>query len=307
MFQNDKEFLDGFDLGKVPDYYDKKFLEDIKFGFSVKRKYPENINFKPDFDENNNPKSVALIWVILRDKEEDNSGNIPLSLRIICFDLPNSFNSESKKNQFYESSKPVSLRCEDYFYFNKNKRIYLNKKKREYSENEILDYIFKAHCNTVHPIKGLKLKFKKNIRQIIDFILFSLISLLIFILEKVFLFSLDEYKKISYMLPFYDNSYGFKDFNKSENGNEKKIFGYSANKQSIILLCTLVLIASFGYHCGLWELKYFKRISQDNFLVIAHTIFALWLIEISPSLVFYPLLNKIIRIRAKWSIKPISL
>ncbi len=314
MFQNNQEFLNAFDIANSKSYYDQVLLSDTKFGFSVKRNYPSNIAYKPILKQNGKPDTVAVLWVVLRETEKKKDGKILITVRISTFSLwgANHFDysddPESPTKEAIEANqkkpKPVELECRDNFYYDPVRNNFVDKKGAVYSGEAILDFVFKEHCDTADPIRGVELRIKQFVRKLCDLIFIIIISPLIWVLDKIFHYDLGH-KESYYKLPISLTLYKFTDIRKRE-GEKLSLLGWSTHKETIVLFCVIVFVCSVGSYLEWWELKYFQHISKDNFLVITHAICALSFIEILPSVILYPLLNQIIKLRAKVTFSTIN-
>ena len=308
MFQTNQDFLNAFNLVGSQSYYDPILLTDTKFGFSVKRKYPTNIAFKPTLKRNGEPDSVAVLWVVLRENEEPKDGRILLTVRIGTFSLwsANHFDysdddPESPTKESAEASrktpKPAELEYRENFYYDDQKNKFLDKKGAEITGEQILDFAFKEHCDTVDPLRGAELKAKQFVRTVVDWIFVGIIAPVIWVLDKIFQYDLGRGESYLNKLPLSLTVYKFTDLRKRPS-EKLSLLGWSTHKETIVIFCFIVFVLSIGSYWEWWELKYFKHIAKDNFLVIAHTVCALSFIEILPSLILYPLLNQIIKLRA---------
>jgi hypothetical protein len=288
------------------EYYDRVTLKDAKFGFSIKRKYPEKFPYKPPITKLGNPDIVAVLWVILHSDELSDDGKILLTVRISSYSLwsakyyftPDENNPESPTKESIKVSeltpKPESLDYRNDFFFDSNKNLFFDKKNQAISGRGILDFVFKEHCDTLHPIRGFELKFKRGVYKFCSFLLSINIFLLKFFLERVFQTKITNQNSIS---EYFE---GYQDIQTAQTIS-LEIFGYKASKTTIIIFCALVTIASIGHYYGFVKLHYFQSVSKDSFLVIAHSILILALLELFPKTVLFPVINVLIKTRAKIS------
>lgn len=303
MFQSKKDFINSFEFEGTP-YYDPIELQDTKMGFSIKRKYPENIKYKPPLKQNGDPDAIAVLWVILTD-ERNKSDNLIVNIRIATYHLwlanhfdYNDDNPESPTKESVEFSNktphPLALQNRDKFSFNQTNNHFLDSRNRVVSGIEMLDSIFNEHCETVHAVLSLELKTKRFFRKLLDYSLMAIIGTLQLILTRVFQNKLDRNGLSE--LPVSLTLYGYSNLSK-EQTEKLDIFGYRTAKETIILFCGIVILLSFLNYKSWLELKYFQHISKDSFLVVTHAIFALACIEYLPRGLFW-VLNHVIKFRA---------
>ncbi len=305
LFQSNQEFLDAFNIGESTDYYEPILLSDTKFGFSIKRKYPDSIAFKPALKQNGDSDTVAVLWIVLRDKAELQAGKFLLTARISAYSLwsTNHFeydesNPDSPTAEAVEKSKktprPVDLEYRDDFYYDSKNKVFLDKKNRPISGESILNYVFQEHCDTTHKLKGFELQFKNFVRKFFQTVLASVIWSLKFILAQIFRTKVIAENSLSELFD------GYKDIEKTET-ETLDVFGYKASKSTIILFSVIISTLCYLKYEELVELKYFKYISADNFLVVVHSIVALAIIEIIPQAILLRTLNQLIKLKAKLS------
>ncbi len=307
MFQSAKAFIDAFDIGNSDSYFDPVELTDTKFGFSVKRKYPESISYKPAYKPDGQPDNVAVIWVVLRENMVANDGRQPLTLRIANYKLSSRLFSDFDENDQNTPTKesilasektpqPAELENSKDFYYDPVANRLVNKRGQLINGASILDEIFQEHCDTVHPAKGLELKFKRQVLGGLDGFFIFLIWLQKILLEEIFCYKLG-YKE-GYSLPVSLTLYKFTDIKKTE-GEVFEFFEWKAHKPTIVIFCTLVVLLYIGSYFDLWNLKYLESIDDNNFLILVHVICAVFVLETLPVRVLFPLLNQTIKFRAR--------
>lgn len=70
-FNNPQELIDAFGIADNSDYTDVTHLTDRKIGFSVQRKYPDDILYIPLVNGNGLPDTVSLIHVVYSHPSEE--------------------------------------------------------------------------------------------------------------------------------------------------------------------------------------------------------------------------------------------
>jgi len=152
----------------------KKFtpLTDAKAGFSVRREYPQNIDFFPLRKANGEPVTVALIKVVCREFEKQQpASKAPVFLSISPYDeyLADhyDYNFEDKNGPTKESversrasKKPMGLESSDAYFMDIETGQIFDSKGGKLHGRDVLDLFFDQHCDTVHFWRGLALRWK---------------------------------------------------------------------------------------------------------------------------------------------------
>jgi hypothetical protein len=300
VFESIEAFQSQFGISDGSDYHDPITLKDA-FGFSIKRKYPEGIAYKPACYRNGDPDDVAVIWISLKEKAEGNL--IPVTFRIsgksIYLDKKYDYDFKDEASPTQESVEkskktpsPHSLDYLDEYFYDKDKSVFVDKEGKKFTGQEILDVVFNEHCDTVHPWKGLELRFKQASRSVI----YSVISIIIYLLEellkKAFLRELQE--KDQY-LSYYS---GYDSMQRLESINTINIFGYHASRNTVFIFCLLIFIYNYSFYLS-WHQgsEYIASLADNYFLIIVHSLFLLLVLDaVVPEITFWTL-NKAITIR----------
>jgi len=300
MLKSKEAFLKLFKINSRSKYYDPIFLSDTEFGFSVKRKYPKQISYRPPLKGSGEPDVVAVLWVVL-DTKNASDEKILVTVRIAPVSLwttkrldLDERNLESPTKESIEASnktrKPESLFYGEEFFYNIKTKILVDPKNKPISGVEILDKAFKEHCETAHRLKGAELRIKQSLRKTLDFVLTIFINTIKQILKKIFGCEITAEDTISEYYKGYQSI-------KTQQINPIEILGYKAAKSTIVIFSTLVVIFSVLAYLEIIKLNYLEYISDDNTLILAHVIFTLTAIEYLPRLIFI-LLNQLIKFRA---------
>lgn len=195
MFEKTSEFIENAFPGDLEPFYDPRELTDCKVGFSIKRKYPESIRFKPAKTSTGEHDSVAAIWVVYAHNKSDRDVNVPVTFRVetlsiyrskyfdVDFDDP-AAPTQNSLEQSNASPQPIGVEFNDDYYFDHENNIFKDKKGRELGGKEILEKVFEIHCNTIHFFKGIKIQAKLLWQSKFVGVLSIIISSFEFLLKK---------------------------------------------------------------------------------------------------------------------------
>jgi hypothetical protein len=308
-FETTEEFSSLFELKSHPQYREPIVLDDRKVGFSIKRDYPDNIRYKPAINRNNTPDNIATIWVIYTHPQEANGDmdlkKIPIIVRVCNMSLYRvkhfdyDFSdpdcpTEDSVERSRTTPKPIDLEYNNEFFFNHESNVFINELGNIIRGIDILDRAYSDHCDTIHWIKGFKLRLKLFAREKAGGLLSLIISFLKFILKTFFGRTLEEKDSVSSSLKGYK-----KESLKKLNEDSLNVFGYKAAKPVIIVFCGIVIIISLLRYLFNISVGYLSYVASNNILSISHGIFLLWILDaIVPNVIFF-LINVIIKFRTK--------
>ena len=292
--QNGSELLQLF--GNISDagYFNPVLLTDTKAGFSIQRYYPDDIKFKPALTSKGEQDSVACIWVVYEDKcEGGNNTLIPIRFRIalmskyrarIGFDEDD--DDEDKPTvQSVAISKatpqPIDLRLKDEYFFDRHTDGLVDANGNTVTGTLILNEVFDAHCNTVHPIKGLSFRSAEAAHVIPSNLLDKLIDFAKWLLKNVFGRTLNE--------PLNRSSY-FDGYSKQDFGILKEdaieIFGYKTTKRVLGAFLVVAIAITYLMH-PLEENSYFDFVVDSEVLLTIHWLAIIILLDVLiPRLLF---------------------
>jgi len=307
-FQNTQEFLSLFSGYEEQGYFDPIPLQDRKVAFSIKRPYPENIRYKPPKKENGDPDNVVAMWVIYahpeESKEEITPRHVPIRARSVNFSryLHNRFDYDFNDHEncptqsSIETSKatprPIDLEYIDEFFYDHELRQFVDETGNVLTPLNFLNRLYQEHCDTVHWLKGIKLRFKLISRSKAIGIVSLIITLLINMLKSVFGRTLE----VNDTLSAYYRGYRAEEFKKLTT-DSLNIFGYKASKSVIVLFCIIIILVCIGKYTYGLNKYYFELIVNSEILSIIHAIFLLWILDsIVPQILFH-ILNLFIRFR----------
>lgn len=285
-------------------------LGDRKVGFSVQVKYPEGVRYHPPKKKNGTDDTFALIHVVYTHPDEtrtpiENKEKIPLIITIVPYsryranhfdynfedeDCPTEKSLEESKS----SPRPVDLEYTNFFFYDHNQHIFVDKKGSKLSGAKLLERVMDDHLKTINTANALKLKFKLRSQSLVVNIINLKISFLLWIINSIFGRTIDENTGSPAFLE------GYKKENlKKLSTDSLKIFGYNAARRVIILFCAITAISFVIFFFFDFKNEYLKKITSNNFLALTHTIFALWILDVvMPVLIFY-LINLMIKIKKK--------
>lgn len=307
MIDSAKKLEKSLNLAESDNIENITIISDVKCGISLQKKYPNNIRYKPPKTKNGIPDTYALIKIVHRHPDDKHlpakkSNRMPIHVSITCFsrylvnhfdyyfedeDCPTRISIEESKI----TPKPISLNYTDDFYYDYNLKSFIDNKNNKISGTNIINKVFKEHCNTVHPIKGFGLKTKLNLSSSLISLCNSTVNLLIKILQMIFGRTLDSD-------PFYANYYGYerKDLKKLKT-DSIEIFGYKTGSKIIIIFCIISIISYLIYRYVNFNVPYIKKVFSNNLLTLTHSILILWVLDVVLPHLIFNAINMIIKLR----------
>lgn len=307
MFKDSQHFLNAFET-KYSDFYDPILLKDTKFGFSIKRDYPNNLEYKPNKNKDGKPLVVSLMWVSLKEDTPNKKGHFPLSIRISSYTLqPQApVSTDGEISEFDDddnivvdngNTKPLELVSNNDYFYDPASNVFVNKKGNIIRGIDILKFMFEEHCDTVHKFKKQEYLLKTRLQGLASYILLAIMFVLYFGLEKLYGYKIIS--ELSVKLNLKDNIWGFKKIEKIDN-KKLQFFGWEADKASIVILSFFIVLVSLSnFYFTMFDLEYFRHIYKSNLLVGVHIVAALVLIEILPEKVLFPILQYVSNVRRR--------
>lgn len=306
-FNSAQELINSFGLNGNQNYYDVVALRDRKVGFSVKRKYPVDINYKPTRLSSGEPNDVAVFWITYLHPSEArrvvDPNRVPIALRVASFNLyvaehwdydfedPESPTRESVEAN-KASIKPLELDENEEYFFDHSRNIIINAQGKTVTGVEILDKLFQQHCDTAHRWKGLKIRSKisahgfayNGTSWLIDFIKEI-------VLKDVFGRTIEEDDAGS----LFTKGYPIASLKKLST-DSLEIFGYKAPRGIIVLYAGLIVLT--------WYFKgkagsYLETIADKELLFLTHSIFSIWFLDFVGPLLMLGFLNLCVYLRKK--------
>lgn len=304
--ENTKQFIELFNFTPNSNYYNPIILTDEEIGFSIKRKYPDNTWFKPPVKENGEPDEVLVIWLVYnlpQVKRDQQLDKIPVFIKINKYSLYRTkyfdYNFEDHDSpteasvlESKKSSQPLYLEYINEFFYYYLMKSFVDKKGKEYTGIEMLDYIVKQHLNTVHIIRSIRIRFKLFAQSIFVGSLGTAISSLTYILQHFFGRILENSDSELSLW------HGFKSEEmKRLSTDVMDIFGYRASKQVIYLFCIFIVFVGILDYSATDGTKYIKFVFNNYFLMLAHSIGLLILLDVFiPNLLFHAI-NLVVKLR----------
>ena len=279
-------------------------LKDTSVGFSIQRSYPVEIRFKPAKGLQGDD-DVAVIWVVYEPhKRAADADLIPLRLRIATMSKYRAahwdYNFEDKNCPTEDSvllskstPRPLELNLANEYYYSEKLERLVNSKGSAVEGREILDQLFNAHCDSVHPIKGIRWQGAHKLSKFMRWLFDQPANFLLWLLTVIFGRTLDERRDRSVFL----DGYLWTDF-KKVSVDSIEIAGYRASRR-VVVLFLLIVVTGCVFLLPADEKTYIGSLVRSEFLLAIHSLaLLLFLDELLPSLLFV-LLNRSIRLR-KW-------
>jgi len=311
-FASSDDFLKSFGSIENHGFINPIFLADTKIGFSVQKYYPQDIRFKPAIGQTTKkPDDLSIMWVVFGDKNQNektgSSGLIKLTIRIATMSTYRSkywdydFKDDKRDCPSKESleaslatPRPLELDFEDDYFYNIEKKCFVDKYGAEISGVDILEEVFKKHCKTVHLWFGFGLRIKLAWRSKVPGLIGLLILSIVFLLKHSFGRTLENSADISGIFKIYKT-----EALKKLDSDSMNLLGYKASKQVMILFCvTAIFISAYLYRMPTAN-NYYNWLENKQFLFAAHGILLLWLLDaIIPWMLFW-VMNFLISVRYK--------
>lgn len=299
-FNNTDKFIEKFAFDNK--YFDPIHLKDVKVGFSVKIKYPENIRYKPAKKADGEADDVAIMWVVYKD-ESVIDGKAIVTVRIsnfsrylhgrvdYDFDDENSPTEDSVRES-KASPKPLGLEYPDDFHYNIEQDCFFDRKNNELTGIDILNKVIEDHCDTIHKWKGLALRSKLYSSSKFFGVLFILTDFLILSL-KIFGRTLEPSEDS------FEYYYGYKTASlKKLKTNNLDVFGYKA-PVVLVLMTFGILIAYIYYFFPFSGNGYEKFILENEILLLIHVVFVLAVMDLIIPKLLLRSINFLIQARLK--------
>lgn len=279
-------------------------LKDTTVGFSIQRNYPAEIRFKPAKGKHGDDE-VAVIWVVYEPhKRVTDADLIPLRLRIATMSKYRAahwdynFDDENCPTEVSvllskSTPRPLELNLANEYYYSEKLNVLVNSKGSRVEGREVLEHLFNAHCDSVHPIKGIRWQGAHKLSKFIRWLFDQSVNLLIWLLTVIFGRTLDERRDRSIFL----DGYLWADFKKIS-VDSIQIAGYRASRR-VVVLFLLIVVTGGVFLLPADEKTYIGSLVRSEFLLAIHSLaLLLALDELLPALLFL-LLNRSIRLR-KW-------
>jgi hypothetical protein len=312
-FENAQELIDAFGISNNEKYSRITPLNDRKVGFSVQREYPKDILYSPLVNGNGEDDTVVLIHVVYAHpdeiKTEFDSHKVPIIVRAVThsryrvdhfdydFNDPNSPTKESIEKT-KATPMPVALDFDNEFFFDHHSGTFLDHTHEPLSGEQILEIVYKAHCDTAHRKRGRIIRAKLKYQSFASAFFGVIINILISILTKLFGRTLDDNETSS----GYYRGYQRKNLKKLST-ESLDVFGYKTARSVIILFCLIAAVAFFiKYQFGI-QTPYLSKVFSDSFLALTHSLILLWFLDVVMPLILFHIINFLIKTRTNISFK----
>lgn len=280
-------------------------------GFSVQRKYPGGLAYKPPVKEDGTPDTVALIRV-LYDKSKISQQipqRVPLRFSIGAFSryLSNHFdyqwaNSDCPTQGSVELSRktpsPYDLEIQSAYFYDCEKNQIVDKQGTTQDGCKILNTLFTSHIETIEGRRARIFRFKlasaNACSRICEWAEKTAVLLMPFMTgRRIAINDLESYGLSCYK----KNQVRFL---KTESIN---VFGYRAAKQIILIYCSLLLAFSFWITVHPPTPRFLSKIASNDFLGFAACIVTLAIIDWALPFLFFHFINLMIRAKLKLMFK----
>lgn len=313
---------DGFELLKLfgdienAGYVNPVVLTDANAGFSVQRTYPSDIKFKPAKTSKGKDDGIACIWVVYESKKQSTK-NLPVPIRFRIGLI-----SKYRARHFFDeddldpekptlmslaasqrSPQPIELNLRDGYFFDPHTGGLVNEHGCSVRGIDALDEIYQAHCDTVHPVKGLGIRSKQAAHSFSRNLLDKLIDSSKWCLKNLFGRTLNERTDRS----SYFDGYKGQDFGKlSEDCIE--VVGYKVPKRVLGLF--IILSAATAYFLYPFEERsYADIVVHSEVLLTIHCLAGLLFLDVIVPHLMFAIVNALIKSRKRymnWLLKSIA-
>ena len=259
------------------------------FGFSVRRNYPNTLDYQPIIDNNGNVDNVAVIWVVIDNINTENF-IVPIKIRICKVSLSkieNPFQDIDALDDSNQKYIPVDLIFKNEFFINLNHNIITTNKKNDpidFNGKQCLDYVFNQHCLTAHKFYSIEIKTKKFlvdfVIRLIDFFQFLILLIIKYIIGVEVQFTSSVFGPIKPNDPLVKNPFSNINLNiELIPRNKEKIFGFEFDKHTICIFAFFVIISHYiSYKYNIF-CKYLLSVGSNNFLFLFHLFIGLVFLE----------------------------
>lgn len=310
LFSSTNELLNAFGNLEPHGFYDPVTLTDTPVGFSIKKKYPDNIRYKPAVGQRTKePDNIAAIWVIYTPPKINSPeiSKVPIRLRISTMSQYRTkhwdynfddVEGDSPTKESLEASlatpQPVGLSYESEYFYDHQHHCFTDIKNNTLEGFEVLNQIFESHYKTVHLFWGLKLRLKLAWQSKFT----GLLTLIIEFLKSILKFSFGRTIETNEMMAGIYEPYKKESLKKLDE-DSLDLLGYKASKHVVILFCLLVIIFSIYRYNFESKTGYLSWLAEKEFLSTAHGLLVLWGIDVVIPLLLFFIINTLIVIKRK--------
>jgi len=290
-------------------YFDYAPLRDRIVGFSLQRNYPSEIRFKPPKRTNGEDDTVALIHVIYLHPQEfkmsSHEGRVPFALRITAFSrylsehADYSFSDEdcpTRDSVLLSRRTPEPLEIQSYgrYFYNHSSNSFEDEKAQSLSGKDILDRLFKSHCDTTKPLRRVWPEFDFRMTWRLFAFLGSIVDFLKAILRILFGRHIESTETGTGFLKPYR-----REDMKLLRADSIEFFGYKAPK-NLVLLYSLALAALFtGAYIRRMQDGFIYAVAASDVISLAFSIIILWILEAAFPRLLLSLINLLVRVKIR--------
>lgn len=304
---------DGFALLKLfgdiqsAGYVDSVILNDAPAGFSVQRNYPKDIKFKPATTASGKDDSIACIWVVYESKKQS-SKNLPVPIRFRIalmskyrtrhvFD-DDDFDPEKPTKASltisHSTSQPIELNLREGYFYDPHTGGLVDDQGNSVRGVDALNEIYQAHCDTVHPLRGLRIRSKQAAHSFSRGVLDRLIDGSKWCLKNLFGRTLNERTDRS----SYFDGYKGQDFGKLPE-DCIEVFGYKVPKR---VLGLFIVVAAFTVYLlfPAEERSYADLVVHSEVMLTIHCLAGLFFLDVVVPHLMFAVVNGLISCRRKY-------
>ena len=299
-----------FEIDRISDKYrDFTPFKDKKIGFSIQRKYPDTIHYKPPLTKDAEIDVVALIQVLYEYAESKDcisSKRVPIFLwigaysRYLSTHFDYDFNDKNcptreSVEESKKTPKPISLDSLDEYFLDCETNKFYDSQNNKKTGEEILDTLFDEHCATIHWFKGLSLRWKLGYRNLLSKLCVVIINVLEQLLQLAFGRTLKSEDDFAGTLTLYKRN----DM-RVLSTESFTIFGCKASKNIVVTFSIMVLLFySILFFSKSKILPCLKDFFDNELIMISGIVCTIWLLDYFMPILLLWFINLLIKIRIR--------
>jgi hypothetical protein len=190
-----------------------------------------------------------------------------------------------------QTPQPIEVNSFDDYFFDPVNLVFIDARGEKITPIEILDSVYKTHCNSVHPVFGLGLRSRKTLAGFVLKVFDASANGMTWILRYIFGRTLDD----SFSRPGYLDGFLYQNFKKIS-VDSIEVLGYRASRRVIIVFCLLVVCGAVLF-LPLAQGGYIASIVNSEFLMIVHGLLLIYFLDEILPLAIFLLLNRVVFLR----------
>jgi hypothetical protein len=304
---------DGFALLKLfgdiqsAGYVDSVILSDTEAGFSVQRNYPKDIKFKPAMTASGKDDSIACIWVVYESKKQSSKNlPVPIRFRIALMskyrtrhffdddDLDPEKPTKASLTISHSTPQPIDLNLREGYFYDPHTGGLVDDQGNSVSGTDALNEIYQAHCDTVHPLRGLGIRSKQAAHSFSRGVLDRLIDGSKWCLKNLFGRTLNERTDRS----SYFDGYKGQDFGKLPE-DCIEVCGYKVPKRVLGLFIVVTALAAYLLFPAK-ERSYADLVVHSEVMLTIHCLAGLLFLDVIVPHLMFAVVNGLISCRRKY-------